>query len=65
MPNEYIVENNVRREMTDEEQAAEIARREAEANSPATVLSNALASIYEPVEYNGTLYPADQVSIAN
>ena len=52
----------VKREATDEEQAAADAAAIVEAERQAK--EQAIASIYAPVEYNGKLYPADLQSIA-
>jgi hypothetical protein len=65
MPNEYKQVGNQRIQLTDAEQATlDASRVKSPEQLAAEARDAALATIYEPVEYNGTLYPADQASMA-
>jgi len=65
MPNEYKQVGNKRVQLTDAEQAAlDASRIKSPEQLAAEARDTALAAIYEPVEYNGVLYPADAESMA-
>jgi len=62
MPNEYIMDGNTRRQLTDEEQATLDASRAA--NAPALAKQQALAALRAPINYDGHDFAVGRADMA-